>query len=685
MPHAVQTHSPPLHALHLSPREAHLQRLIEHAAHLLPSQGPITVFVHHNTLHPFEEHPFEQALRIAARTYRCQTYWPEDRYREELRRGRILVEDLTAELVEDLGEEADRLVGFLGTRAALRLSMLEHPVRLAPDAELRWLIAETDALRRFRPETPPVVRQRIIRETRRWVLRDLPRAWGAPLPDATHHLWPALLDLLQGASAETLETWQEAQWEAFALHLLWRVCHRGVHGLPPRRDHDPPPLRHRDWLLMATGADSDHLVHELLIRFCGAFLDQEVAGWSLPHLKEGFWSAFCRLYEPPGGPPDRWLKPLAGELRRLREARLTPLDSIAESLDLLGVAGPEEEAYLTETLLALGGWAGMLWQMETNAEWTVRPAPRGTLVEYLAVRLILERLALTDLARETLGWTGSLQDLRIALRSRVPHPPAVSVDQRAYLVFQLAQVRGGNPEDLSRLSRPEWGRLVEELESFSPWERRRIFHRAYERRYRIEALDALACHNEAPPPPRPTPKFQVITCLDDREESFCRHLEEIEPGCETFGAAGFFATVMYYRGAADAHFIPLCPIVVKPQHYVREEVASEQADDHARRVHARRLLGTASHWFHTGSRSFLAGVFTSLVGSLASFPLVMRILFPRLAARVRRMGGDMCSRRRPRNCGSNDPPRRPAPRRSSWGSRWRRCRPMLRGSSRTSD
>ena len=40
-------------------RREKLCQAVERAAHLLPMQGPIGVFVHHNTLHAFEDRPFD--------------------------------------------------------------------------------------------------------------------------------------------------------------------------------------------------------------------------------------------------------------------------------------------------------------------------------------------------------------------------------------------------------------------------------------------------------------------------------------------------------------------------------------------------------------------------------------------------------------------------------------------------
>jgi uncharacterized protein YbcC (UPF0753/DUF2309 family) len=237
--------------------------------------------------------------------------------------------------------------------------------------------------------------------------------------------------------------------------------------------------------------------------------------------------------------------------------------------------------------------------------------------------------------------------LRELLQAAAAPDLELTVEQRVYPLFQMAQVRGWSPLELEQLSPVEWRRLVEEIERFSDLERRRVFQLAYEYHYRKRALEALGAHQSRRPvdgsadAERSPPVFQVITCIDDREESLRRHLEEIEPACETLGAAGFFSVVMYYRGVTEAHFRPLCPIVVKPQHYVIEEVAYSLSASSRQRREALRLFGQASHNWHVASRGLWAGAVTSLFGSLASIPMIARILFPRLTARWRQRFGSI--------------------------------------------
>ena len=184
------------------------------------------------------------------------------------------------------------------------------------------------------------------------------------------------------------------------------MCCDGVSGLPPYTPQPPPEVRHRDLLWEATGVDTDALVHDLLIRFCAAFLDQGMASWTMPRRNEGFYRAFCSLYRTPGRMPERWMRGLGDELARLEKEHIGPLESILESLEALGVAVGEWESFLSATLLALRGWAGMVRQVELRGDRAVYPVPAGSLVEYLAIRLLLDRfdaLAYFEPVRTALG------------------------------------------------------------------------------------------------------------------------------------------------------------------------------------------------------------------------------------------------------------------------------------------
>lgn len=621
-----------------------LGELIGRAAQLLPLQGPITVFVSLNPLQSLEDQPFDVAVKEGARLFGCHPYRPEKEYREELVRGRIRFSELREVLREDLDGRAGAEVAGLGSRLGLRLAMLHASLQSGPPDELRWFVAERSALRQFSPEAPAAVRGQMVAETRRWVMRDLrrvselPRKRAKGRDDLTSRRPDWLNTLFERFDESAIESWDEADWEAFTLQALWQISCEAIPKLPEPAPVEPASIRHRDLLLDETGTDTDTWVHDVLIRFCAAFLDQGIAHDSLPERDRGLLQAFCSLYRPAGLPVESWRRGLAADLARVQDEQVPALDLIRESLEALGVDPSEWYAFLASTLLALKGWGGMIQQLETRGDRVARPAPPGSLIEFLAVRLLLDRHALAYAARVELGYNGPLAELRAMLRGQVDPGDHANVEGRAFPVFQLAQILGWSPQDLSRLDTQAWASLIGEIEAFPSMERRRIFHQAFERRLHVQTLDALALHEPRRPTTGRRPRFQVITCLDDREESFRRHLEEIAPDAQTFGVAGFFSVAMYYRGAADAHFVPLCPIVIRPSHWVREQVERSAEDVHRRRERRRRAIGTASHQFHVGTRAFAVGALLSAgLGVLATLPLVARILSPRLASRIEGM------------------------------------------------
>jgi len=623
---------------------------IEHATHLLPSQGPISIFVHHNTLHSFEDLPFEKAVVEGGKRYGCEPYLSEPRYRSEMARGRISIDDLRQVLMDDLGESADELIASFGTRYSLRLAMLQMTLHTAPDAELPWLLAETKLLKKFQDQVSLPRREQVISATRSWVMRCRDRG-----------RLPANAELLiEQNRGSKIHSWSDEAWESVTLKLLWQVCHDGVKAANLLRENQRTDDDLSAMLMKTLGEDINVTVNEVLIRFCGVFLDQGFADWSLPHRDEGFARSFAQLFLQSGTIAPSWMrrsrKDLAEVLAETLAGTFDPLVSIAESLAALSVGPNELEESVTSELLALRGWAGMIWQTESHSPHLSHPVPSGSLNEYLAIRLLLKRHALADIGRRYYG-VDQIEPITESVRADLRRHHRVagensrrgpSIDERAYIVFQLAQAGGWTPEQLLDMSHVQWARVVNEIESFGPTERRRLFHLAYERHYVVETLDALTLHSARRRDAlkrtdgdsnRRSPVYLAVFCIDDREESFRRHLEEIDPACRTAAAAGFFAVAMYYQGADHAHYRPLCPAIVTPRHYVREESTFSSVSASERRAEHRRRIGWLTHRVHASSRTLIGGWFTGIFGAVATFPMVARIMSPRLTSRFRQTMG----------------------------------------------
>src|SRR5579871_240917 len=127
-------------------RQDRLRRVLEHAAHLLPMQGPIGVFVHHNTLHAFQSLPFEEAVIEAAQLFGAEPYMSEAAYRAELACGRIRLADIDAVL----NAEADAIIFPQLTRRSLRRAMMTPGVREFDAATVLWRAEQGDLARDFR-------------------------------------------------------------------------------------------------------------------------------------------------------------------------------------------------------------------------------------------------------------------------------------------------------------------------------------------------------------------------------------------------------------------------------------------------------------------------------------------------------------------------------------------------------
>ena len=560
------------------PDDDHLAQMIASAGRLLPPQGPIDAFVAQNTLQGFEHLPFEQAVFQAARLHGAQAFLPEAFYRGELERGRIQAADLDAVLKTDLGDRHGlSLAGGRIRLDDLQRTLLIHGVRHESDAAVRWTLTEND--------------------------------------------------VLDGDTDGD----------------LWHACVEASSRSRPSIVHLQPPLRHRDLILaLDPTLDTDALVHPLLIRMTAAYLDQGVASWPMPDRQQGLLAAVADLYSGRIGPLPSWCSALPERLRTIR-GRGTA-DVIRDELETLGVPATSWPEFIPLTLVALRGWAGMVRQFAERPDRAPVDAVPARLADFLALRLVLDRLAIEHAARRlgfraapTRNGSGApLAAFWTELRDR--HPPRRGAGSlaRAFLLLQVARLVGLSAADILALDDNELVELELGIAAFDSLARRRIFHLAYERRHGIGVLDGLAAQASLPTRGRGgRPRVQAIFCIDDRCESFRRHLEEFAPDVDTFGTAGFFAVPMYYRGLDDWHAIPLCPLVVRPQHTVTEAPAAESLASHRLRQTVRRSLGRLRGGMATGSRTlFRGGLLTSIGGAVAAVPLVARVAFPRLTTLV---------------------------------------------------
>ncbi len=591
------------------PWRASLEEAIAHIAHLLPTQAPLPAFVHHNTLHAFEHLPFHEAVAEAQRIFGAEPYLPEDRFREAFARGRIRAEDLDFAL-EGL-PDADEPVAPGLTRSALCRLLMLHEVEPLAGAELDYAIHEGSLLDQPIEGADAAALDRtvatIVERGEAWVRGRASVEEGEA----------GVVDRL-GPIGRRLRV----DPQPLALRCLWARCLE-LSTLPASRTAQTAPWRER--LRTDHGVDVEDELHPTLIRLCGAYLDGGLAYWPMPHRELGFYRGFLELASASSSLPAPWRGRLRTEARRERADKLDALGSIRRSLESLGIAPERWERVLTDEALALPGWAGMFRRLQSHPRDRVR-ALDYALEDYLAVRLLVERCILEDIA----GGAG-FDSAREMLDAGRP-VDCSEVREGAATLFRVAQLAGLDLETLEALDdgRP----LLEAIDALHSTLRRSIWQEAYERQQRHEALDAISAVAEVQRTrSEPQPEVQVAFCIDDREESIRRHLEELGTRYQTWGIAGFYGLAIAYKGLMDAHERGLCPASREPDHRVHEVPQDEEG---AKRWERRwKLVGRTGFAGHVSSRTMLRGLSLSIAGALEAVPMAIRVVAPRKAHRFR--------------------------------------------------
>ena len=337
---------------------------------------------------------------------------------------------------------------------------------------------------------------------------------------------------------------------------------------PDENSHYPPVslANHgiRNSWLSRLEVDLNSLTHPVLFRLLSNFLDQGISRWSLSKNGEPFWECVLRLSQ-------NSLLPLYP----LHEPNIRQLLSESESPDqvitfCLGKIVADErlyEQYLLEMLLAHPGWAGMVRIIELN--------PKALLAHR---EISLKQMMAVELAIE-LAFLYKKKSLSV--------PSVMTVLKTAsLLLLKDATFKPKIPLHL------------------------KVWHEAMEWSLHSELLLALkpkSSHPASAPATQPRPEVQALFCLDDRESSLRRYLEEINPAIETFGAAGFFGIDFLYQGMDDAYPVAQCPNAIAPHHLIKET-------GHDAKTDTRNRANDLTNMHFSAHSMFRGWLFTQTVG-----------------------------------------------------------------------
>ncbi|KAG1682842.1 UPF0753 protein [Nymphon striatum] len=599
----------------------------------LPIQAPLNDFVHFNPLMHYESLPFEKALREVHEKTGSYCYLPAKEYRKAFRKGRITEDDLISVFKQDQNIQENEVVFEVNekqfTQQQLYLTVLTQDIKKISYRKLLWKIEEDNALNSLQED----------------VTNSSTNEKPNNNPDNIHSLWNSCLKQFELTKAPThfsefvdlspIDIWQRINDKI--------ECENKDHITTPKLINEKSDqLLHKTLsevgksitmrTLLKRLTNTDILVEEqpILIRQLSAWLDLGMST-SNEDSKSGqgfyhFWKDMAEID----------LNPYFNELITWRDYINSlpedPLETITNELMRIGIEKDHWHGYLRCLALEMPGWSGMFnWRDQNKNYAGIEKSVE--MVDYLAVRLVLEHLFCRHITRDHFQIDATLSDLRgyfkhnlneffvrhytyneelpeyiqsisdQLLASNAGHISEEKWSEIAHLMytwllitehvmdtksyvnawrlFHLSQHLDLNAIDIDALEQKEVNALLNILETLDDKDTSGyLWLRAYEHNYQQSIYTSLIeNHAQGNWPDRKTrPEAQLIFCMDD----------PFHPKYETIGAAGVFGLPNNFKALDADKVIKLAQPVVTAVHQLHEvtdkSVSESQLKQHKQRV-----------------------------------------------------------------------------------------------------